>query len=207
MDEATAIPRGQVYSHDRYDGIAGRMGYVQDPSRIQKVKYTHDAMIDEILANPSVSQNDLAKKFGYTVPWVSRVMGSDSFQARLHARRDEVVDPFLVATIEERFRGLAMQSLDIIAEKMEATKSVDTAFKALDISSKALGFGARVDTSRGNVQNNFVIQIPGKAANAAEWAEAYNGKPIPVTVEALPMSTTITRDPTIQPSPMKIGGE
>jgi hypothetical protein len=38
---------------------------------IQKVRYTHDAMIDLIIADPSIHQNHLAKIFGYTASFVS----------------------------------------------------------------------------------------------------------------------------------------
>lgn len=160
-------------NHPRYAGIAESKGYDQSYSRIEKTRYTHDAMIDAILADPTVKQNKLAEMFDRTPPWISRIIGSDAFQAALAKRREELTDPFLVATIEERFRGLAMQSLDVIAEKLGTTQNADLALKALDISSKALGFGARGAPGGGNVQNNFVVQLPPKIEDAGKWAEAY----------------------------------
>ena len=154
--------------HPKYQGIAEAKGYDQSYARLQRTHYSHEAMIDEIIANPNIRQNELAKKFEKSVPWVSRIIGSDAFQAALAKRREELTDPFLVATIEERFNGLAMQSLDILADKLETTKSTDLALKALDVSVKALGFGAR--STGNNQQNNFTIVLPGKAANADEWA-------------------------------------
>lgn len=155
--------------HPRYQGIATAKGYDQSQARLQVVHYSHEAMIDEILANPSIKQNELASKFGKSVPWISRIIGSDAFQAALAKRREEITDPFLIATVEERFKGLAFQSLDILAEKLEITKSADLALKSLDVSVKALGFGAR---SGGSGQNNqFIIQMPAKSANSGEWLE------------------------------------
>lgn len=169
---------GRTYysiNHPRFQGIAEDKGYDQSYSRIAKVRYTHDAMIDAIIADPTVKQNKLAEMFDRSVPWISRIIGSDAFQAALAKRREELTDPFLVATIEERFRGLAMQSLDVIAEKLQSTQNADLALKALDISSKALGFGARGPAGGGNVQNNFVVQLPPKIEDAKTWAEAHSG--------------------------------
>jgi len=158
--------------HPKYQGIAEAKGYDQSrkDSRIQKTRYTHEAMIDLIIAEPTIQQKELALRFERTEHWISRIIGSDAFQGALSKRREELSDPFLIATIEERFRGLAMQSLDVIAENLEKTRSADVAMKALDISSKALGFGARAAGPGNNQQVNFVVHLPSKAENAAAWA-------------------------------------
>lgn len=137
---------------------------------IARVTYTHDAMIDLILQNPQMNQTDLALYFGYTQGWVSRVMGSDAFNARLAQRKEEIVNPAIIATLDEKLRGLAHQSLDIISRKLEATSSPDLAAKALDMSVKALGLGARPQ----NVQNNhtYVVALPAKSENEQQWALA-----------------------------------
>lgn len=135
---------------------------------ITKVRYTHDAMIDLILAKPNVSQNELAAAFGFSVGWVSRVMGSDAFQARLAERKEEVVDPAIRGSFEERLRGLADQSLAVITAKLEATGSPDIAMKALELSTKALGMGARPQNI--TQTNNYVVALPPKATNEQDWA-------------------------------------
>jgi hypothetical protein len=154
--------------HPKYQGLAEAKGYDQSHARIQATRYTHEAMIDVILANPAIKQNELAKTFDRSVPWISRIIGSDAFQAALAKRREELTDPFLVATIEERMRGLAYQSLDIITEKLESAKNVDLALKSLDIAAKSLGFGAR--GGGGSNTNQFIIQLPPKSENSTAWA-------------------------------------
>lgn len=136
---------------------------------IATVSYTHDAMIDLILANPKITQNAIAAHFGYTAGWVSRVMGSDAFNARLAERKGELIDPTIVASMEERVRGLAIQSLDVIHRKLDATQSPELAVKSLELSVKALGMGARIG-QQNNVQNNFVVALPQKAENEKDWA-------------------------------------
>ena len=147
------------------------MGTESAAGAIQRVKYTHDALIDMIIANPAVSQGQLATAFGYTQGWLSRVMNSDAFQARLAARKMEVVDPQLVLSIDEKLRALASKSLDVVLDKLAVTQNPDTALKALEVTSKALGYGARQQNL--NVQQNFVVALPPKAASASEWAAVH----------------------------------
>jgi len=135
-----------------------------------RVRYSHDAMIDIIIAKPSVSGIMLAKHFGYSQGWVSRILCSDAFQARLAERRSEIVDPTLVATFEERLKTMALQSMEIISEKLEKRDGitglgdVTTAFKALELGTKCLGYGARQTNVA--IQNNFTVRNAAKASDA-----------------------------------------
>ena len=169
-------------NHEKYQGIAAAKGYAQGDdfsgNRLKKTRYNHDAMIDVIIAEPTITQNELAKRFDRSVGWISIVMGSDAFQAALAKRREEITDPFLVATVEERLRSLADQSLQVIAENLEKSKNTDLALKALDISAKALGFGARTQTNGATVQNNFVVQLPPKIESSSDWARTHGGPTI-----------------------------
>ncbi len=111
---------------------------------IAKLRYTHEAMVDVIIQNPGVSQNDLAALFGYSPAWVSSVMSSDAFKARLAARREQLVDPEVALTLHERFEALARQSLRVLQEKISlpATMVPDNlALRAAEMSSRALGLG------------------------------------------------------------------
>lgn len=162
---------------------------------IQKIRYTHDAMIDKIIADPWVAQGALAAMFGYTEGWVSQVIASDAFQARLAARKSELVDPYIKATLEERFKGLAIQSLDKLRQKLEqpASKiSDETLLRAVEISSKALGYGAKMPQVNNNVQ--FVVHVPPKAKNSEDWAATYDQSAKPAltatSVEVLPHAAT-----------------
>ena len=116
----------------------------QSGRAIQKVRYSHDAMIDMIVANPWVHQNKLAEVFGYTPAWVSLVMSSDAFRERLAARRAELVDPTIAASIEERFRSMVTRSLEVLQEKLSAPACVvpdQLALRAVELGAKALGLG------------------------------------------------------------------
>lgn len=116
------------------------------PSRpqIQKVRYTHEDCIDCILAHPGVSQNELAARYGMSPAWMSVVINSDIFQAKLAERRAELVDPVLRTTIEERFRALATRSLEVLQEKLSAPAHQvpdQLALQAAKLGREALGVG------------------------------------------------------------------
>lgn len=114
------------------------------PQAVAKIRYSHDAMIDQIIAAPAISQGQLAAMFGYTQAWVSQIIATDAFQARLAERKDELVDPAIRASIEERFRALVQRSLEVLQQKL--SKPADEvsdmlALKASELGAKALGIG------------------------------------------------------------------
>lgn len=138
---------------------------------IKKVRYSHDAMIDQIIENPAVSQNDLAAYFGYTPGWVSQVINSDAFRERLAERKDELVDPRIRTSIEERIRALADKSIEVLLEKLHQTQNMNVAVRALDVATRSLGYGARPSAA---VQiNNYVAHIPPRAPDSTSWTEGY----------------------------------
>ena len=110
--------------------------------RLGKCSYTHEAMIDLIIQHPELDQNHIAAHFGYTPGWISNILASDAFQSKMAARREEVIDPELKATIEERFRALTIQSLKVLQAKLNQPSVSDTvALRAAELGAKALGIG------------------------------------------------------------------
>lgn len=136
---------------------------------IAKVRYSHDAMIDMIVAEPTLKQNDLAVIFDRTPSWISQVINSDAFQARLEARREELIDPVLRATIKDRLTAVAASSLERILDKLSSpvTPTDDFLIKSATLATKALGYGARDVGSQTNVA--VVVQVPQKAASTTDW--------------------------------------
>lgn len=109
---------------------------------LKRVSYTHKAMVDLILENPGMDQNQIAAYFGYTPGWISSILASDAFQAQMAARREEIIDPELRATIEERFRALIIQSLTVLkAELSKPAVKPEVALRAAELGAKALGIG------------------------------------------------------------------
>jgi len=147
---------------------------------IAKVRYTHDAIIDEILVNPAISQGELAKNFGFTQAWISIIVNSDAFQERLRERKGELVDPKLVASIEARLDALARVSLDALLKKVEQHDRIP--LKTMELVSIAkLGTGDRANRPAAPLQQNnlYVVALPPQANNSREWMQSAQGRKLP----------------------------
>lgn len=109
---------------------------------LARVRYTHVDMIDFLLANPGISQNALAARYGYSPAWVSNIMASDAWQSQLAKRREEMVDPALALTIKERMNGLTLRSIEVVMAKLDQPGVSDNvALRALELGAKASGLG------------------------------------------------------------------
>ena len=176
-------------------------------SGIAKVKYSHDAMIDQIIQNPQVSQNQLAAMFGYTVGWVSQVVNSDAFRERLAERKEEVVDPLLRMSLEERIRGAVDLSLQVIMQKLsDGGGNINAAIRVLEHGSRALGYGAQQKQPQVTVQN-YVAIVPPKSLDGASWVESHKpaasvaGQSMPTIVPTHEPAVLDVSDLTIKHSP------
>lgn len=119
-----------------------RPSHAPTMGRLQKVSYTHADMIDFIIQNPTASQGQIAARYGYTEGWVSNVLASEAFQASMAARKDEIIDPAIKATIEERFKALVIRSHEVLMKKLEQPQVSDNvALRALELGARALGIG------------------------------------------------------------------
>jgi hypothetical protein len=137
-------------------------------SEITKVRYTHDAIIDMIIANPAVSQGDLAREFGFTESWMSIIINSDSFQERLANRKGELVDPKIKASIEARLDAIARRALDRLLDKIDNNHPVSNSDL---IRMAALGVGdrnKRPETAPVQ-QNLYVVNLPPPERDAKTW--------------------------------------
>ena len=147
---------GRLYGAKRRNQYwGGKMAETQ----IKSMSITPEAILDWLLLNPRESQGDCAAFFGVTESWLSVIVNSDCFQARLLERR---------MTRDESFRSpskpkcsrLSTLGLDRIGEKLKFEPTSKT-FCPLPISLLGrLGYGPKQGPAVGgsvNVQTNFVI--------------------------------------------------
>lgn len=111
----------------------------EEKKGIVRLTYTHDAMIDLILKEPTVTYEELAEIFGFSRGWISRVVGSDAFQARLAERKATLIDPQIARSINERLRGVTVRAIDVIADKLDKDEvSAAYALDALGIATQGM---------------------------------------------------------------------
>lgn len=149
---------------------------------IQKVSFTHDAIIDLLIARPHLNYREIAAEFGYTPIGIGIIVRSDAFKARLEARKAELVDPLIKQTVEDRLLGLAMASIDVLEKKMAVSDDPKLALATLETALKSTGYGARNPQT---MNTQFVVNLPGPAASSNEWSAKFSPRAVPLQVEAL----------------------
>ena len=108
-----------------------------------RLSYTHEAMIDLILAEPTVKAEELAALFSYSANWIRRILASDSFQARLAERKAALIDPSITRRLDQRFRALAVQSTQVLQERMDAEEGASLALDVLSVATTAMKAAAK----------------------------------------------------------------
>jgi hypothetical protein len=147
---------------------------------IAKVRYSHADMIDYIIANPGVSQGQLALRYGYTQGWVSLVMSSDAWKSAMAARREEVVDPTLLATINERFAAMTARSLERLMEKLDAPAVSDNVvLRSVELGAKAMGVGGNAPPPPAAGADHLAVlaqRLIALQSGIRQQGEVYNGQ-------------------------------
>jgi hypothetical protein len=149
-------------------------------NQIATVRWQHDAIIDAMLADPTLTRADLARSFKYSETWISIILNSDSFKERFAERKGQITDPILQATINERLDGIAMRSLDKIIERLDGPGA--GGIKLADLVSVAkLGVGDKNTRPSGPVQQNnlYVVNLPPPARNSSAWLDNTQGNKPP----------------------------
>lgn len=116
------------------------------PAGIGKVSYKHDAIIDFILSNPTVTQREIARQFDYSEGWLSQIIASDAFQVRLAERAGNLIDPSIRRDRDAMFKALLDRSFEVLEEKLRSPSNLvpdQLVLRTMELSSRAIGYGAR----------------------------------------------------------------
>jgi len=102
---------------------------------IQTITPRHNAIMDFILANPTIQMQHVAAHFKVSGSWLSIIIHSDCFQAQLREKQEEMFNVMLVP-LAEKLTGVAHIAVDKLGKQIE--DSMDPSF-ILDASDKVLG--------------------------------------------------------------------
>jgi hypothetical protein len=110
-----------------------------ESAQIDKVSPRHEAILNCLIMNPTMSRAEMARQFGVSQSWLSVVINSDVFQAKLRERQDEV---FSVATetITSKLTRLAELSLDRLTDIIPVERDVTNLRDAAKLALEGLGF-------------------------------------------------------------------
>lgn len=110
----------------------------------QALNYSHEALIRQIMANPTASNAELGLVFGRSSQWVSLVKSSGLFKEQYAQLAGSLIDPLVAATIEQRLEMVTSRSLEVLMEKLaRPTKDIsdDLVMAAATFGAKAQGIG------------------------------------------------------------------
>lgn len=161
----------------------------QPAERITGKSLSYDQLVDILLlSGPGETQRALAKRVGYSESWLSRIIASDAFQARLAERLEKDIEPerreifkMRFASIEEEARGILKASLEKLAERLQNPAGVpdELVVKSIAVTAKLLGYGARQEPTAPPVNLHFHLEK--LAANVRNLNKApINGESYPV---------------------------
>lgn len=140
---------------------------VEAPPPVARQPYSPQAMVQLLVEHPEYTRSQVAGEFGQRESWLPLVLASQAFQDEIAPVRHLIYDPYWTATLEERFRGLAIQGASVIATKLGKDDVADfTALKAAELGIKALGIGT------GQQQQEKEVRPSGPAAIAAKLKNA-----------------------------------
>jgi hypothetical protein len=160
---------------------------------IQKLSVRHEAILDFLIANPTVSLGDVATKFGVTQPWLSCIIHSDAFQTKLREKQD-VMFHHTVLPLREKMTVVAHMALDKVAQLMPLETELKTVQSVADSVLDRLGFGAKAPAVQ--INNTQNVQVNTLASELEEARKLIGKAPKPqlqVVIDgsiALPLSET-----------------
>jgi DNA-binding Lrp family transcriptional regulator len=127
------------------------------PAPIQKLRYSHEAMIDLLLSEPWISQNELADRFGMSPSWISTIICSDLFQSALAKRRELLVDPEVRASMKLQLEGVFARSMEVLRHKLDKRPDEipdQLAVQVAKMAGQSLGYGTK--ETRVSVQETHI---------------------------------------------------
>jgi len=140
-------------------------------NQIAKVSIRHDAILDYLLIHPAEKLGDVAKHFNVSQPWLSVIIHSDAFQAKLAEKSGECFST-TVLPLREQLMGVAQVGVEKLGEVLENASPVSDKQFIVDTTDsilKNLGYSPKSSAPaqpNGGVTNNNVF-IVDKAALAS----------------------------------------
>jgi hypothetical protein len=134
------------------------MGFVARAERpqmpgIKKVGIKHEAILNFLLAHPTVKMRDVAAHFQVTQPWLSLVVHSDAFQKMLRGRQDIHFDVSILPAMD-KVQMIVDQGLDRMLELVPHETDLGKLGPIVDKALTRLGYGTSTPATQVNVQVN-----------------------------------------------------
>lgn len=124
--------------------------------QIKDLNHTHEGILRWLVANPDRPLRECAAVMGVTQAWLSVIINSDLFRARLDELQREYTFS-LTQTLEEKLTTATNIALDRLITELEHSSNEEFVLSAADKLLKSKGFGAKASAAPVQV-NNYNIQ-------------------------------------------------
>lgn len=137
-----------------------------ESNQIARVSDKHEHMLNWMIANPTANRTEMAAQFGVTRAWLSTVIHSDVFQAKLTLKQGRVENA-VVAGIEDKLLGAAHMAAERMMELIPLESELKNVSGSMDTALKNLGYGQRSAMHLHADGDVNVIQASTSAVNKA----------------------------------------
>lgn len=131
-------------------------------AEIKKVSVRHEAIMEYMLINPAAPLREVAQHFDVTQAWLSTIIHSDAFQAKLAEKKGDLFSATIVP-LREKILGVAHMGVEKLGEAMEHASPIsdkDFIADTTDNILKNLGYtpkSAPAGALPMNQQNNYYV--------------------------------------------------
>lgn len=148
-------------------------------AELKDISHTHDMVMNWMLENPHRLLRDCAAYFGYTQAWLSSMIHTDAFQARLKEKQGDIFSA-IASDIPSRLNGLASLAIERLEEKLEVTNDGDFILDSFDKILHRAGYAPKKEAaSLKNETNVYVISPTALAAARASMTPLPIASPQP----------------------------
>lgn len=178
---------------------------------LKKLSNRHETLALWMVCNPHRSQGDAARALGYTQAWVSRVAGSDMFQARMRGLRRQLQAETLdkIGTLVAKGAELSMtflnrqleSALENQAAGMPVGLSDRTALETGSMALKALGYGVPTAPTE---QRHLHVHVTAEQLRAARERGASPRTDVPLKATTHELGDKRTSEDRPAPQPFDI---
>lgn len=142
------------------------------------VSHTHEAIMNWMIAHPERPLRDCAAAFGYSQSWLSTLIHSNLFQARLREKQDQVFSG-IKEDLTTKLGALADIGVEKLQAKMETSEDPKFILETTKVALATLGFGAKAGAgpvvNAQNVQQNFYVASQADLVAARERMRSSSG--------------------------------
>ncbi len=131
-----------------------------ESARILKVGVRHEAILNYLVANPNTPMSAVAREFGVSQPWLSTIIHSDAFQARLRERQEAMFSHH-VLPLGEKLLGLAHIAVERIGQQLDTCIDPEHTLEVTKTLLDRVGFSPKQHAAPAhvNVQQNNYYQV------------------------------------------------